>query len=225
MPEPGLTSLTSTHIAVRLAEIRRKIDASALRAGRSPADIEVVVVTKGQPPAVVREAYAAGIRHFGENRVDELAGKVEALADLAGVTWDMVGHLQSRKVKDLPQQVAMVHSADRLKIADRLEAWASERGRPLDILLECNMSGEPTKAGWSLSRRADWERTLPDFEKISRFQNLKTLGLMTMAPEAAETAVVRPVFVALAELRRFVEARLGVAWPHLSMGMTDDFEI
>jgi PLP dependent protein len=216
---------TIESIRDRLLDTRRRIAEAARRAGRAPDDVELVLVTKGQSAEVVRAAYAAGARHFGENRVEELGPKLSRLADLDGAVWHMVGHLQSRKVKDLPRETAMVHSVDRLKAAERLDEWAARRGRPLEILLECNVTGEPTKAGWPAAEPDRWDDNLSAFEAILGKPNLSTLGLMTMAPLGAAPDAIRTAFSRLRDLRSYLERRLAVTWPHLSMGMTDDFEI
>lgn len=212
-------------IQERWLEVRRRIAEAANKAGRAPGDVELVVVTKGHPAEIVRAAYAAGARHFGENRVEESGPKLSRLGDLDGAVWHMVGHLQSRKVKDLPLATVMVHSVDRLKIAERLDEWAARRGQPLDILLECNVTGEPSKAGWPAADPGRWGDNLPAFETIVQRPNLAVLGLMTMAPLGADSEMVRRAFSRLRELREYLGRELGVTWPHLSMGMTDDFEI
>ena len=228
MPEEPIRSrpgISAAAIGERWGGVRRRIDDAARRSGRSTTDVEVVVVTKGHPPEVVREAYAAGVRHFGENRVEECGPKIAALPDLVDSAWHLIGHLQSRKVKELPDRVAWVHSLDRLKIAHRLDEWAHQRGRPLAVLLECNVSGERSKGGWRLDDRAAWDRYLPDVEQIIHLPNLRPVGLMTMAPLRGDALAIRRVFRSLADLREHLQTRLGIALPHLSMGMTDDFEI
>jgi PLP dependent protein len=217
-------SLTE-EVSRRLGDVHRRMEAAALRTGRNPEAIALVVVTKGHALQVVRSAYAAGVRRFGENRVEELAPKADALLDLAGVEWHLVGHLQSRKVRELPPSVAMVHSVDRPKIALRLAEFGEQRGTPLEVLLECNVSGEVTKQGWRLEDPAAWERALPEWERLSRLTGLRVLGLMTMAPQTPDAGRVRSAFRSLFELNEFVTRRLGLSWPELSMGMSDDFEI
>ena len=220
----ALETLTE-EVSRRLDDVHRRVEAAALRSGRNPEAIALVVVTKGHPPQVVRSAHAAGIRRFGENRVEELLSKSESLRDLADVEWHLVGHLQSRKVRELPASVAMVHSVDRPKIALRLAEYGDQRGKPLDVLLECNVSGEVSKQGWRLEDPAAWERALPEWEQVSRLTGLRVVGLMTMAPQTPDAGRVRGVFRSLFELREFVARRLGLSWPQLSMGMSDDFEI
>ena len=212
-------------VSRRLDDVHRRVEAAALRTGRNPEAIALVVVTKGHSAQVVRSAHAAGIRRFGENRVEELVPKSDSLRDLADVEWHLIGHLQSRKVRELPPAVAMVHSVDRPKIALRLAEFGAQRGRPLDVLLECNVSGEVSKQGWRLEDPAAWERALPEWERVSRLTGLRVLGLMTMAPQTPDAGRVRAVFHSLFELREFVARRLGLSWPQLSMGMSDDFEI
>ena len=209
----------------RLEDVRRKVEASARRVGRRAESVELVVVTKGHSPEIVRTAYGAGLRRFGENRVDELALKVASLSDLEGVEWHLVGHLQSRKVKELPDPVAVVHSVDRLKVAIRLDEVAARRHRRLDVLLECNVSGEVQKSGWRMHDRDRWAEGLPELEQVARLPGLRVLGLMTIAPLSPQVAVVRDTFRLLRELRDFACERLGMEWPHLSMGMSDDFEV
>ncbi|HSB90329.1 MAG TPA: YggS family pyridoxal phosphate-dependent enzyme [Anaerolineales bacterium] len=220
-----MAGTTTAEIASRLHDVERRIEASATRAGRTPAAVSLVVVTKGHNPEVLRAAYAAGLRRFGENRVEELVPKVAALADLEGVEWHLIGHVQSRKVRDLPVDIALIHSVDRLKIALRLDEHAAKLGRQQDVLLECNMSGEPQKDGWMLPDPGAWATALPEFDQVSRLPGLRVLGLMTIAPMTPDVAVLRRTFRSLRELRSFAADRLRVDWPHLSMGMSDDFEV
>jgi pyridoxal phosphate enzyme (YggS family) len=217
--------MSTAEIASRLHAVERRIEAAATRAGRAPEEVSLVVVTKGHTLEVIRAAHAAGLRRFGENRVDELTPKVAAAADLEGVEWHLIGHVQGRKVKDLPVDIALIHSVDRLKIALRLDEHAVKLGRQQNVLLECNMSGEPQKNGWLLADPGAWETALPEFDRVSRLPGLRILGLMTIAPMTADVAVLRRTFRSLRELRAFAADRLRVDWPHLSMGMSDDFEV
>jgi pyridoxal phosphate enzyme (YggS family) len=182
---------------------------------------------------VVIAAYEAGVRHFGENRVLEGAGKIPVVdAGLSGPqpTWHMVGHVQSRKAQAVVSHFDCVDSVDRLKIARRLSHFAQDAGRILPVLLECNVSGEETKYGFDLQ---DWERNearreafFAAVEEILVLPGLSVQGLMTMAPFVASAETVRPVFASLRGLLDALRVRFPAQdWRHLSMGMTDDFEV
>jgi pyridoxal phosphate enzyme (YggS family) len=191
-------------------------------------------VTKTRPLDAMQAAYRAGVRNFGENRVEEGSLKIPAFNGWAAAelpTWHMIGHLQSRKAADALAHFDMVHSVDSLKLAERLSCLAEGAGRAsLPILLECNVSGEASKYGFELSRwQASHEIRLAFFDvvrDISRLPSLRLQGLMTMAPLVAEPEQARPVFAALRLLRDALAEELpAVEWRHLSMGMTDDFEV
>jgi pyridoxal phosphate enzyme (YggS family) len=182
----------------------------------------------------MQAAYRAGVRNFGENRVEEGSLKIPAFDDWSAAeppTWHMIGHLQSRKAADALAYFDIVHSVDSLKLAERLSRLAEGTDRvPLPILLECNVSGEASKYGYELSRwQASREIRLAFFDvvrEISRLPRLHLHGLMTMAPLVAEPEQARPVFAALRLLRdALAEEFPAVDWRHLSMGMTDDFEV
>ncbi len=207
-----------------LGQVQERIERAARRAGRDPSEILLVAVTKGQPPEVVRLGYAAGLRDFGENRVEEALPKIAALADLEGLRWHMVGHIQSRKARAVPGPFALVHSVDREKIARLLDRHAGEAGKRLPVLLECNVSGEASKEGWRLDDPALWESALEALGAVVALPHLHVRGLMTMAPWTTDSEQVRATFRRLRELRDFLAARLPGEWGVLSMGMTDDFE-
>lgn len=212
-------------VARNLEIVRARIAAAAKRAGRPPDSVRIVAVTKSQPLDLVRQAHALGVRDFGENRVEEALPKRAALQALEGIRWHMVGHIQSRKARDVVPAFALIHSVDRLKIARALERRAAEQGRTLKVLLECNVSGEATKEGWPLADRSGWGQVVRIWEEVCAFPHLEVRGLMTMAPWTEQPETVRPVFARLRELQAFVAARLPGSWDELSMGMTDDFEV
>lgn len=219
-------------VASKLMRVRERITEAALRAGRDPAAITLVAVTKTHPPGAVVAAYRAGARHFGENRTAEGAAKIPAVhAAISGPrpTWHMIGHIQSRKAQDTVAHFDYVHSVDRLKIARRLSRFA-QGAKSLPVLLECNVSGEATKSGFDLSGwEQDEERRAAFFAAVEEVLSLPALavqGLMTMAPIVADPEDVRPVFASLRALRDVLRERFPAReWPHLSMGMTDDFEV
>jgi pyridoxal phosphate enzyme (YggS family) len=226
-------------IAVNLDALYQRIDVAAKRAGREANDITLVAVTKTHPLETVVQAYQAGLRHFGENRVQEGREKVAAMAEWlesvppeqARPTWHLVGHLQSRQVGAALGQFSMIHSVDSLKLAQRINRLAERDNYPaVAVLLECNVSGEATKFGFALDHWASDSQQLTTFlETIAQMVTLDKViirGLMTMAPLYQDPEKTRPVFQSLAALRTTLQTEIPeVDWRHLSMGMTDDFEV
>jgi pyridoxal phosphate enzyme (YggS family) len=220
-------------IGRNLEDVERRIGAAAARVDRDLSDVTLVAVTKTHPPEAVAEAYRAGARQFGENRAEEGVAKMASVAQLVGgaqLAWHMVGHVQSRKARDVAGHFTWVQSVDTLRIARRLDRFAEGAGRSLSILMECNVAGEASKYGFDV---AGWER---DDEQRSTFlalvrdivalPHLRVAGLMTMAPLVEDPEEVRPVFRSLRALLDCVrEAVPGSDWSQLSMGMTDDFEV
>lgn len=196
-------------VAQRLEQVRERIAAACQRAGRSPREVSIVAVAKGFPPEAIREAWEAGVRHLGENRVQEALAKRPHLQDLP-LTWHMVGHLQTNKVKAALELFDIIQSVDSLRLAQELDRRAS---RPMPVLLEVNVAGEASKFGFSPDELSQaWPR-------LRDLPNLEVRGLMTVAPIADDPEAVRPVF---RRLREMAEA-LGLR--ELSMGMSDDFEV
>lgn len=224
-------------VAANLARVRARIAEAALRAGRAPGDVCLVAVSKGHGLEAILTAWESGQRDFGENRAAEGAQKVtEMAAWLAGTaaatrpTWHMIGHIQRRKASLVVEHFDMVHAIDRLAVAQKLSTLAVEAGRELPVLLECNVSGEASKYGY---QAAGWERDPAlrtrlhaEVAAVLALPGLRLEGLMTMAPFIDDPATIRPVFASLRALRDALrEEFAGVPMPHLSMGMTNDFEI
>jgi len=215
----------------RVGEVRRRIADAAQRAGRDPSAVTLVAITKTFPIEAVAAGYEVGLRHFGENRVEEAEGKIALAAQqLPGdVTWHMVGHIQSRKTHTVAELFPWVHSVDRVKIARRLAESAVSLGRALDILLEVNVSGEESKYGFELVG----EPSGPAFEmfcgqvaQIAALNGVRLRGLMTMAPFTEDSQSIRPVFRWLRQLRDALQLRLPeLELAHLSMGMSGDYEV
>jgi pyridoxal phosphate enzyme (YggS family) len=212
-------------IETNLQNVEEKIGQASDRGNRELDEIRIVAISKSQPADAVRTAYDLGLRDFGENRVLEGLEKQTALEDLPDIRWHMVGHIQSRKARDVPGNFQVVHSVDRIKIARYLDKHAEEQGIILPILLECNVSGEASKYGWELSDRSTWESAIEEFRSILEKKNLQIQGLMTMAPWVEDQAIIRNTFRRLRSLRDYLQEKLDVEWPELSMGMTDDYEI
>lgn len=222
----------ATAIAENLQHVRARIADAALRAGRAPESVRLVAVSKTHPPEALLAAWEAGQQDFGENRPEEGAEKIpQVLAQLSErPTWHMIGHIQRRKAGLVVAHFDCVHSVDRLALAEKLSALAQTAGRVLPVLLECNVSGEASKAGYNLS---GWERDpalrevfFAQVELLLTLPGLRVEGLMTMAPLTDDPGEARPVFASLRALRETLRERFP-AHPlsHLSMGMTDDFEV
>jgi pyridoxal phosphate enzyme (YggS family) len=198
-------------IAANLRDVQGRIARACERSHRSPGEITLVVVTKEVGVSAIRAAFDCGMRDFGENRVQEAEDKIAQLSDLKpDVTWHMVGHLQGNKARTAVELFDIIHSVDSIKLAEILSR-RTEKAFP--ILLQVNVLGEATKSGFSVGEVAT------AVEEIKQLPNLKVMGLMTIAPLVSEPEEVRPVFRKLRELRD----SLGLE--HLSMGMTDDFEV
>lgn len=212
-------------IAERLAGVHREVEAAAARAGRDPTAIRLVVVAKGHPAATIRQAYACGVRRLGENRVEDAIPKQDVLHDLSDIEWHLIGTIQSRKAAQVGDRFVLIHSVDRLKIARRLDAIAAAAGRRQDVLLECNVSGEPSKTGWRLDELQRWGPAVAEMRELVLLKALRVRGLMTMAPWTEDVDVQRRAFRRLAEARRRLEDELGLPLPELSMGMSDDYRV
>ena len=198
-------------IEANVREVQRRIAGACERSGRSPSEITLVAVAKGFETSAIRAAFDCGIRHFGENRVQEAEGKIGQLSDLGPeVAWHMVGHLQSNKARTAAEIFDIIHSVDSIRLAGVLSRRAE---KTLPVLLQVNVSGEAPKSGFSVDEVA---RAV---DEVRRLANLEVIGLMTIAPLVANSEDVRPVFRKLGGLRD----SLGLE--HLSMGMTDDFEV
>lgn len=202
----------------RLASLRARIGAAAARAGRGNEPVTLIAVTKTVPADVVAEAVAAGVVDLGENRVQEAESKI-ALEGLSGVRWHLIGHLQSNKVARAVALFHRVHSVDGATLAESLARRAVAAGRRLPVLIEVNVSREATKFGTSPEDLGALA------EKVAALEGLELDGLMTVGPVAEVPEDARPGFTRLRELRDELARRLGRPLPHLSMGMSGDFEV
>jgi PLP dependent protein len=208
-------------IVANVARVRERIARAAERAGRRAEEITLVAVSKTFPAEAIRAAYAAGLRHFGENRVQEFEAKRAALADL-DATWHMIGHIQGNKARRTAELFGRVDSVDRLPISERLNAAIAEgaAGRQLPVLIEVHFGGERTKSG---VQEAQLEILAEDI--AHGCANLELLGLMTIPPYAEDAEQARGYFRRLRELRDALSHRVARGLPVLSMGMSRDFEI
>lgn len=203
-------------LAERLAAVRDRIERAARAASRDPKDVALVAVSKTKPPSMIREAYAAGQRDFGENYAQELADKADELADLHELRWHFIGHLQSNKAKLVARVAGVVHTVDSPALARELgKRAAKERPEPLPVLVEVNVGGEPQKHG---ATPAEIGAVI---EAVALQPSLALRGLMTMPPH--DLLAARRAFEALVSLRNLHGGRTRL--PELSMGMSDDLEV
>ena len=204
-------SVKDTGIGQNLAGIRKRIAKAAEKAGRSPSEVTLVAVTKTVDASAIQEAFAAGLCHFGESRIQEAKDKIPALSCLEPrPTWHLVGHLQTNKAKTAAEMFDVIHSVDSLKVAEAISQHAS---RDMPVLVQVNVAGEASKYGFVL------QDTIAALEHVARLPHLRIKGLMTIAPYADDPEEVRPVF------RRLRLMRDSLGLEHLSMGMSQDFEV
>ena len=206
--------------------VSERIAQAAVSAGRDPAQVKLVVVTKGHPLEGVHAALDAGLRYFGENYAQEGVSKKLDCSAWTGVEWHMIGHIQSCKAQLVAQHYDWIHSLDNLKLAHRLDRFAAEGRSQLPVLLECNVSGEESKYGWPAWQEKKWPSLFEEISTLFDMGNLRVCGLMTMAPFVQDPEIARPYFRRLRDLRdRLVEQFPGADWHELSMGMSADFEV
>jgi PLP dependent protein len=210
-------------IVENISALQEKLAQSAKRAGRNPSEIALMAVTKTHPPERIREAYAAGLRLFGENRVQEFSTKAPALSGLHGSEWHMIGHLQSNKAAKAAELFSAIDSIDSLKLAERLDTAAQALSKTLEVLIEVNVGAEDAKSGVAPDS--------PELENLltaaPRLEALKIRGLMTVPPHTEDPEGARPYFRQLRILRDQIAARKlpALSMGILSIGMSHDFEV
>ncbi len=206
-------------IREHLQEIRIQMEESCRKAGRDPKEVTLIAVSKTKPVDMLQEAYQAGARQFGENKVQELLGKIPQMPQ--DVDWHLIGHLQTNKVKGVIGKTSLIHSVDSVKLAGEIEKESAKQGLATDILLEVNVAREESKFGFFLE---DTEKAL---RTISLFPHVRVCGLMTIAPFVADAEENRPVFRKLYEFYVDMKSKNidNVNMAVLSMGMTGDFRV
>jgi pyridoxal phosphate enzyme (YggS family) len=215
--------MPSVSIAENISQIRERITVAARRAGRSPEEISLMAVSKTHPPERIREAYNAGLRLFGENRVQEFAGKAAHLSDLRDAEWHMIGHLQTNKAGKTAELFSAVDSVDSVKLAEKLDAAARALGKKLSVVIEINVGGEVAKSGVASDS--------PELENLllaaPRLESLAFDGLMTVPPFTDDPEGARPYFRKLREFHDAIAAHKlpNISMNVLSMGMSHDFAI
>ena len=218
--------MTKVSIAENFNWVSDRLEAAAISVGRTGEQIRLVVVTKGQPIEIVQRAIEAGAKYLGENYLEESLPKIAILEKAKGVEWHMIGHVQSRKARKVCEHFDWVQSVDSIRLATRLDRFASEMGKNLPILLECNVSGEETKFGWSAWNELEWGDLADEIYPILEMSNLTLRGLMTMPPFFSNPEQARPYFVRLRNLRDYLSSKFpDNDWHELSMGMSADYEV
>lgn len=200
-----------------LAGIQQRIRAACDRADREPNSITLLAVTKTHPPEVIKAAAAAGLACFGENKIQEAKAKIPLCPGKA--RWHFIGHLQSNKCRDAVELFEMIESVDSLVIAQEINKRAEQAAKTMPVLLEVNVAGEASKFGYKP------EKLLAELKELNKLSRLEIHGLMAVPPWSPSAESSRPHFQRLRELKARVETELGAPLPHLSMGMSGDFEV
>lgn len=206
-------------ITENLEQVRKNIDEACRMAGRDPKEVTLIAVSKTKPVSMLKEAYDAGARCFGENKVQEIMDKHPQLPE--DIQWHMIGHLQRNKVKYIVDKVSMIHSVDSLRLAQTIEQEAAKHNVYVPVLLEVNVAQEESKFGLKM------EEVLPLIETIADFPHIKVQGLMTIAPYVENAEDNRDFFRQLKKLSVDIEAKNinNVSMSVLSMGMTGDYQV
>jgi PLP dependent protein len=212
-----MANAAPTPVGARVKRVRARIAAAAQHAGRDPAGVSLIAITKGTPAAGVDAAIAAGVEDIGENRVQEAADKQSQVSNIA--RWHLVGHLQTNKAARAAKLFDVVHSVDSPRVADALSANRPAGRDPMVVLLEVELTGLPTRFGVA---EADVEGVI---QQLVNVPAIHLMGLMTIAPHSEDPAGARPFFMRLRHLRDHMQHVTGWALPELSMGMSDDFEV
>ena len=218
--------MQKSSIAENLKRITDRINAAARSVGRTSEQVRLVVVTKGHPVEIVQQVIEAGGKDIGENYVEESLPKINAVGQVDGLKWHMIGHVQSRKARRVCENFDWVESIDSLRLATRTDRFAGELEKRMPVLLECNVSGEESKFGWPAWNELEWDNLIQESAPIMEMRNLKVMGLMTMPPFTPDPEQARPYFIRLRKLRDYFAAEFpDNDWSELSMGMSADYEI
>jgi len=209
-------------IAENIATVRSRMEQAAAHVGRNPKDIQLMAVTKTFTPAVIHEAFEAGLRVFGENRIQEFGRKKEAIRDLPGAEWHLIGHLQTNKAAKAAELFSAVDSVDSVRLAEKLNSAAEKLDKRLPVLIEINVGGEEQKTG--MRANGELQELL---RRVPEFNNIEVRGLMTVPPYTDDPEGARLYFRALRQLRDQIAGRAlpYVGMDVLSMGMSHDFEV
>jgi pyridoxal phosphate enzyme (YggS family) len=204
-------------LEANLTSIRQRIAQACARAGREPVSVTLLPVTKAQPPERINEAAKLGLTLFGENKVQEAKAKIPLCS--SRLRWHMIGHLQTNKCRDAVELFEMIQSVDGLHLAQEINKRAEQAGKMIPVLLEVNIAGEASKFGYRP------EQLLADLPRLKALARLEIQGLMVVPPWTPDAEKLRPVFRQTRELKDRCEQLLAAPLPHLSMGMSGDFEV
>ena len=200
-------------------EVKQIVEDAAKKAGRSPNEVIILGASKTQPVEKLIEAYEAGLRYFGENRVQEGIKKIEALKDYKDIHWHLIGGLQTNKAKYAVRHFELIHSLDRKELADELDKRAKKEGKVQDVLIEVNVGEEESKYGVKPENLEEL------FEYTLSKENINVLGLMCIPPYSEDKEASRPYFAMLRKMRDKLQDTYRKKLPHLSMGMSNDFDV
>jgi len=204
-------------LAENLNAVQQRIHAACARVERDPASVTLLAVTKTQPPEVVNEAGKLGLIYFGENKIQEAKAKIPLCS--GKLRWHFIGHLQTNKCRDAVELFEMIQSVDSLHLAQEISKRAEQAGKTMPVLLEVNLAGEASKFGYRPDKLA------AELQQLNALPRLEIHGFMTVPPWTSNAENVRPIFHQMRELKQRAEQELGAPLPHLSMGMTGDFEV
>ena len=206
-------------VAENLVQVQKNIEESCKKVNRDPGEVTLIAVSKTKPVEMLQEAYDAGARVFGENKVQEIMDKYDRLP--SDIQWHMIGHLQRNKVKYIIDKVAMIHSVDSVRLAQTIEQEAAKKDLCMPVLIEVNVAEEESKFGLKTSE------VLPFIEEIASYPHLKVMGLMTIAPFVSDPEENREVFRKLRKLSVDIREKNinNITMSVLSMGMTNDYQI
>lgn len=220
--DPGLVEKISQRFEIVKAQVYR----SAEKVGRNPAEVRIVAVSKKHSVEVIAAAYQVGLRNFGENYAEEAVEKIAALKALDGIEWEMIGHIQSRKAKLIANNFKRVHSLDSEKLARLLSQLHPPGSEPLQVMLEINISGEPSKGGLPGSTQAEREALLPFVTNVTGLAGLHLIGLMTMPPLTDDASQNRQYFAKLRDLKDYLNQNISnLDLQDLSMGTSMDYPV
>jgi len=222
---PSISQKTR-QIIERLQTIQLRVEEACARSRRDPATVKLLAVSKKQSLDTIRAGYAAGLRNFAENYAEEATEKIAVLSDLTGISWEMVGHIQSRKAKLVAQGFTRIHSVDSLKLARLLDSARSAGLKPLEVLLEVNVSGELSKGGFMATNQKEEQALVAIVEQFAEFEKLKVTGLMVMPPLQADPEKNRVYFQKVRGLASRLNQSLGQnKFREFSMGTSSDYQV
>jgi PLP dependent protein len=213
-------------IKSNLSIVREHIVLAAHKTGRNPESIKLVAVSKGQSIEKIEAAICAGITNFGENYPEELERKLGTSDLLGDVTWHMIGHLQSRKIKLAIRQFSIIHSLDSIKLAERLNSNLEGGEKVLSVLMELNVGAEPTKNGWVVNKTQEWGQILEVIKSLMTLRHIKVCGLMVMPPMTTVAENNRQYFAQLLQIREYIRQNIpDHQLDDLSMGTSADYKV